>query len=242
MRFIEPSFEILSEDFTRENVLKTIERAARTCYKSEDKICEGSAVKMLNNLIKRGHEAMIEHAPNLSVRFICDRGVTHELVRHRLFSFAQESTRYVNYSNKDMQFIIPEWVTGKDREYMLTIEFDDLTDLFELLTDSCNRIFTDSCIDAEIVYCDLVECGWKPQQARAVLPNCIKTEIVVTGNVREWRNAFKLRTDKAAHPQMREIMVPLIRKLSEDIPELWNDIIIKNDLLTWKPAYELCSN
>lgn len=110
MKFIEPSFEIISDDFTRENVLTRIELSARTCYKSEDKICEGSAVRMLNNLIKRDHTAMIEHAPNLSVRFICDRGVTHEIVRHRLFSFAQESTRYVNYKNKGMQFILPEWI------------------------------------------------------------------------------------------------------------------------------------
>ncbi len=237
MKFIEPSFEILSEDFTRENVLKTIERAARTCYKSEEKICEGSAVKMLNNLIKRGHEAMIEHAPNLSVRFVCDRGVTHELVRHRLFSFAQESTRYVNYSNKGMQFIIPEWVAGEDRKYMLNGEFNYLVDLDELLKNPNDILITSMCIHAEASYNSLIGNCWKPQQARAVLPNCIKTEIVVTGNVREWRNAFKLRTAKDAHPQMREIMIPLIRKLSEDIPELWNDIIIANDLLTWKPKY-----
>ena len=126
MKFIEPGFEILSKDFTRDNVLTSIERAARTCYKSEDKICEGSSVKMINNLIKKGHESMIEHAPNLSVRFICDRGVTHELVRHRLFSFAQESTRYVNYSNNDMEFIIPEWVCGEDRKIMIANKFTDI--------------------------------------------------------------------------------------------------------------------
>ncbi len=242
MKFIEPSFEIISDDFTRENVLSRIESAARTCYKSEDKICDGSDVRMLNNLINRGHEAMIEHAPNLSVRFICDRGVTHELVRHRLFSFAQESTRYVNYSNEGMQFIIPEWVKGKDRKYMLNCTFDYFVDLDELLKYECNRALTISCINSEEMYINLIGNGWKPQQARAVLPNCIKTEIVVTGNVREWRNAFKLRTDKAAHPQMREIMIPLIRKLNEDIPELWNDIVVNNNLKSWRPTYELCSD
>lgn len=231
MRFIEPSFKILSEDFTRENVLSRIEIAARTCYKSEDKICEGSAVKMLNNLIKRGHEAMIEHAPNLSVRFICDRGVTHELVRHRLFSFAQESTRYVNYKNKGMQFILPEWIQGKEREYLLNGDIDYLTDLEELLTYSDTMSFVGACVDMSMAYDQLIENGWTPQRARAVLPNCVKTEIVVTGNVREWRNCFKLRTEQTAHPQMREIMIPLIFKLNEDIPELWEDIIVSNNLI-----------
>lgn len=231
MKFIEPSFKILSEDFTRENVLSRIEIAARTCYKSEDKICEGSAVKMLNNLIKRGHEAMIEHAPNLSVRFICDRGVTHELVRHRLFSFAQESTRYVNYKNKGMQFILPEWIQGKEREYLLNGDIDYLTDLEELLTYSDTMSFVGACVDMSMAYDQLIENGWTPQRARAVLPNCVKTEIVVTGNVREWRNCFKLRTEQTAHPQMREIMIPLIFKLNEDIPELWEDIIVSNNLI-----------
>lgn len=230
MRFIEPSFEIISEDFTRKFVLDRIERAARTCYKSEDKITEGSAERLVKSLIKNGHEAMIEHAPNLSVRFICDRGITHELVRHRLFSFAQESTRYVNYSNKGMQFIIPEWIAGKDRECMLNNEFNYLTNLEELLNNIPDMLFADSCIYAETVYCSLIEGGWKPQQARAVLPNCTKTEIVVTGNVREWRNFFKLRLDNAAHPQMRELTIPLFKKLHADIPEIWGDIALKFDI------------
>lgn len=237
MKFIEPSFEIISDDFTRENVLTRIELSARTCYKSEDKICEGSAVRMLNNLIKRDHTAMIEHAPNLSVRFICDRGVTHEIVRHRLFSFAQESTRYVNYKNKGMQFILPEWIKGKERGYLLNGDIDYLTDLEELLTYSDIMSFVDACVHSENSYNELIEGGWTPQQARAILPNCVKTEIVVTGNVREWRNAFKLRTDKSAHPQMREIMIPLILKLNEDIPELWNDIVVENDLTAYRPTY-----
>lgn len=174
---------------------------------------------------------MIEHAPNLSVRFICDRGVTHELVRHRLFSFAQESTRYVNYKNKGMQFILPEWIQGKEREYLLNGDIDYLTDLEELLTYSDTMSFVGACVDMSMAYDQLIENGWTPQRARAVLPNCVKTEIVVTGNVREWRNCFKLRTEQTAHPQMREIMIPLIFKLNEDIPELWEDIIVSNNLI-----------
>lgn len=238
MKFIEPSFEIISEDFTRENALSRIERAARTCYKSDDKICEGSDAIMVNSLIRRDHTAMIEHAPNLSVRFICDRGVTHELVRHRLFSFAQESTRYVNYSNKGMQFIIPEWVCGEDRKIMLSNEFIG-QDANDSLCNVDNIEFTNFLISAETMYSQCIKNGWTPQQARAVLPNCVKTEIVVTGNVREWRNCFKLRTEQAAHPQMREIMIPLLQKLNEDIPELWGDIVTKNSLTDWKPMYKL---
>lgn len=242
MKFIEPSFEIISTDFTRENVLSRIECAARTCYKSKDKINEGSNIRMLNNLIKKGHEAMIEHAPNLSVRFICDSGVIHELVRHRLFSFAQESTRYVNYANKNMEFIIPEWVCGEDRKTMITNDFADTT-AARILYNTENIKLVNTLGYIEGTYDSYVKfTGWTPQQARSILPNCIKSEIVVTGNVREWRNCFKLRTAKDAHPQMREIMIPLILKLNEDIPELWNDIIINNDLNLWRPHYELCKN
>lgn len=230
MKFIEPGFEILSKDFTRDNVLTSIERAARTCYKSEDKICEGSSVKMINNLIKKGHESMIEHAPNLSVRFICDRGVTHELVRHRLFSFAQESTRYVNYSNNDMEFIIPEWVCGEDRKIMIANKFTDI-EASNLLYQTENIELVNILTAIENTYKSYIKyTKWTPQQARVILPNCVKTEIVVTGNVREWRNCFKLRTETATHPQMREVMIPLILNLNDDIPELWNDIVINNNL------------
>lgn len=237
MKFIEPSFEILSKDFTREKVLTTIECAARTCYKSEDKICEGSAVKLLNNLIKRGHEAMIEHAPNLSVRVITCRGVTHEIVRHRLFSFAQESTRYVTYgqNGEPMLFIIPCWIQDKDREILMEHEWN-----WDMWNDGrvgipnslsiTNSAFVGQLVSAEETYGLLLKEGWKPQQAREILPNAVKTEIVITGNIREWRNFFKLRTDSAAHPQMREIMIPLLLKLNEEIPELWEDIVVSNNL------------
>ena len=238
MKFIEPSFEILSKDFKRENVLTAIECAARTCYKSEDKITNDSAERLVRSLVKRGHEAMLEHAPTLSVRFICDRGVSHELVRHRLFSFAQESTRYVDYNNTGTQFIIPEWIKGKDRETILNFKYksiDELNDNIESIMntfeDKKNWWFVSVCMFSDVYYRSLIETGWKPQQARTVLTNSIKTEIVVTGNVREWRNFFKLRLDRAAHPQMRELTIPLFRSLYADIPEIWEDIADRFNIL-----------
>ncbi len=238
MKFIEPSFEILSKDFKRENVLTAIECAARTCYKSEDKITNDSAERLVRSLVKRGHEAMLEHAPTLSVRFICDRGVSHELVRHRLFSFAQESTRYVDYNNTGTQFIIPEWIKGKDRETILNFKYksinelnDNIESIMNTFEDKKNWWFVSVCMFSDVYYRSLIETGWKPQQARTVLTNSIKTEIVVTGNVREWRNFFKLRLDRAAHPQMRELTIPLFRSLYADIPEIWEDIADRFNIL-----------
>lgn len=180
--------------------LETIERIARTCYKSEGKICEGSATKLVSNLIKRGHEAMIEHA-YATVRFITDRGVSHELVRHRLASFAQESTRYVKYDG-DMEFILPVW-HGCDMK---------------------SGRWQTACGTSEEDYKTMLEYGATPQEARQVLNNSLKTEIVVTADFREWRKIFQLRTDKAAHPQMRALMIPLLRELQQKVPVVFDDI------------------
>lgn len=238
MKFIEPSYNILSEDFTRNKVIETIARAARTCYQSEPKT-EDSNVKLVKSLVKRGHEAMLEHGPLLSVSFTTCRGVSHEIVRNRLFSFAQESTRYVKYGKEDengnkehMLFILPPWIRGREREILLSHElpFDDkdMNLLFDLSASS--YYFAYSCTESERNYANLLKEGWKAQQAREVLPNALKTEIVVTGNIRQWRHFFYLRCDKPAHPQMRELMIPLFNELREDIPEVWNDIADKIDL------------
>ena len=210
MKVIEPSFEILtpiSEGGIEE--LKRIERIGRICYKSEDKISQDgtSAKKFVHMLISRGHEAMIEHS-SLSVLFICDRGVSHELVRHRLCSFAQESTRYVNYSRKDKApdgiiFIKPFWLKEGTNEY---------------------KEWNTACEDCEFWYLQAIKNGQTPQEARGVLLNCVKTEIVVTANYRSWRNILKLRTAPDAHPQMREIMVPLLNELKQRIPVVFDDL------------------
>lgn len=210
MKIVNAGYEILTE-ISNGGVdeLKHIERIGRVCYKSEDKITEDgeSARKFVQMIIDRGHEAMIEHSL-LSVKFIVDRGVSHELVRHRIASFAQESTRYCNYSkdkfDNGVTFIKP-------------LFFHDETYQKWLLAMSLS----------ESAYLDLLSQGATPQEARSVLPNSTKTEIVISANYREWRNFFKLRTAVAAHPQMREVTIPLLRELKERLPIIFDDIILE---------------
>ena len=187
--------------------LEMIEMAGRTCYKSEDMITQESAEKFVRMIIKRGHESVIEHMA-ASIRFITNRGVTHELVRHRLCAFSQESTRYVRYDGK-MEFVKPVWWVDE------TIDADTMTAQgeWELALEAAERS-----------YVQLLKNGWRPEQAREVLPNSLKTEIVTTTNLREWRHIFKLRTSKAAHPQMRELMRSCLAGFQEAIPVLFDDI------------------
>ena len=210
MKVIEPGYQILSPINGTE--LQLIERAGRTCYKSEDKITDESAKQFVAGLIKRQHEAMLEHS-SLSIRFICDRGVSHELVRHRLASFAQESTRYCNYSKdkfgNELTFIRPFFWDENSFEYSRWLEV---------------------CKKAEDEYCRLMsQPGCTPQEARSILPNSIKTEVVMTTNYREWRHFFKLRAARAtgpAHPQMEQITRPLLEELKTLIPIVFDDIVI----------------
>lgn len=188
--------------------LKKIERCARICYKTEGKITEDSeesAKELISRLIARGHEAMLEHSC-LTVIFTVDRALSHELVRHRMASFAQESQRYCNYSNDKFDghvtFIKPQWLKAGTPDY---------------------DIWEKSCLDAEKEYFDLLENN-KPELARAVLPNCTKTELAITANYREWRHIFKLRTAPGAHPDMRKLMTELLLELKDRIPVIFDDI------------------
>ena len=210
MKIVEPKHEILteiSEGGIKE--LQQIERVARVCYKSEDKITPDgeSAKKLVGFLVKQGHEAMLEHS-QLSVLFTCDRAIANELVRHRIASFAQESTRYCNYSKEkfgaEIQVIMPTFIKNAD--------------------EPTRTAWTESMYSVEKQYMRLLEHGFRPEQARCVLPLCLKTEIVVTANYREWRNIFKLRTPVAAHPQMRELMCPLLKEIQKKIPVVFGDI------------------
>lgn len=199
-------------DFDGQKMLEKIEQVARTCYKSEGKIQEGSAAKMVASLIKSGHEAMLEHA-SVTVKFVVDRGISHELVRHRLASFAQESTRYCNYSKDDfgseITFIIPDYLEYKSEGW---------------------NIWKESMKQAEDAYFKMLDFGLSPQQARAVLPNSLKTEVLMTANLREWRHFFKLRalgTTGKPHPQMLEVTVPLLEDMKNLIPVVFDDLVVK---------------
>jgi len=159
---------------------------------------------------------------DITVKFVCDRGVSHELVRHRIASFAQESTRYVNYSKDnlggDLHFIIPEWFKNEQQEGLILTKQDLVAENNEEL------LWKIAMISAEESYNTLIEKGWQPQQARSVLPNSLKTEINVKMNLREWRYFFKLRTAQAAHPQMKELTIPLLKELQTKIPIIFDDI------------------
>ena len=205
MKIIEPSVELINAP-SYETLMATIEAAGRTCYKSESKISEGSAEKFIRGIIKRGHEAVIEHG-SLSVRFICDRGVSHEIVRHRLAAYCQESTRYCNYSKGDF---------GGEITVIKPLYLEEGTAVY--------RIWKRSCETAEIAYFDLLTEGCSPQEARAVLPNSLKTEVVMTADIREWRHFIKLRNSPAAHPQMREVAGMLAVLFKDNYPVFFEDI------------------
>ena len=202
MKIIKASYAIESCP-SYEDALASFERAARTCYKSEDKITPGSAERLLKACITRGHESTIEHL-SMSVRFIVDRGVSHELVRHRLAAFSQESTRYCNYGRGEVTFIHPcfGWTEGS----------------------TLQRDWEFAMGQAEHTYLRMLGAGASPQEARSVLPNSLKTEIVMTANFREWRHVFRLRTSKAAHPQMREVMIPLCEEMRRTHPAFFETV------------------
>lgn len=199
MKVIDPTV-VVSLQSEPQFTMKMIEEAGRTCYKSEDRINENSYVAFIERLVRRGHEAMLEHG-YATAHFRIDRGVSHELVRHRLASYAQESTRYCNYKDKDIEFVRPSY-----------------------LNESSYELWTNAMLTVEEAYNQMIKNGCTPQQARAVLPNSLATTIVVTANLREWRTIFKLRCAKDAHPDMRYIMLRLLSDMYKLFPPVFEDI------------------
>ena len=187
-------------------ILKHLENCGRVCYKSEDKITEGSADKFIQGIVKRGHEAVIEHF-SFTVKFICDRGVSHEIVRHRLASYCQESTRYCNYSKEGF---------GSEITVIRPCFLNPNTDGWNL--------WEEGCLAAEQAYFNLLNYGCTAQEARSVLPNSLKTEVVMTADIREWRHFIKLRNSPAAHPQMREVAGMLAVLFKDNYPVFFEDI------------------
>ena len=209
MKIVAPYYEIL--DYPKD-VLGNIERTARACYKSEDKICEGSAARLVKSLLRRGHHAMIEFGGDIVVKFVSNRGFTHELVRHRLASFAQESTRYCSY-NKDkfdgeLTFVCPQRIIARS--------CDEVVDVWQTLEDAWRS--------AEQSYMELIHKGASAEIAREALPIGVKAEIVIKANVREWMHIFQLRTSKKAHPRMRELMIPLREELKTLMPLVFDNV------------------
>lgn len=205
MRIVEPSVALINAPLYSQ-ILNTVEMAGRVCYKSEHKVEYGSAEKFIRNCIKRGHEAVIEHG-TVTIRFICDRGVSHEIVRHRMASYCQESTRYCNYDKvefgSEIAVIKPCYLAENTKAWMT---------------------WKTAMNNAEKAYFDLLEIGYMPQEARAVLPNSLKTEVVMTANMREWRHFFKLRTAPAAHPQMREVANMALALMKKNYPVFFEDM------------------
>ena len=205
MNIIPPSHTFLSPA-DGAALLRRLERIGRVCYKSEGKITETSYDPFLRSLLRRGHESVIEHA-SVSVLIVCDRGVSHEIVRHRIASYSQESTRYCNYSRD--QF-------GRELTFVKPCFWREDSQLYGIWEDAMRA--------AEDAYFRMLDAGASPQEARSILPNSLKTEIVATMDLREWRHFFKLRTAPAAHPQMREVACALLADFQQKIPVLFDDI------------------
>lgn len=237
MKLIKSYSEILTP-INGEQILKNIEKVARTCYKSEDKITndDSSARDIVSKLLKRGHEAMLEFG-DITVKFVCDRGISHEIVRHRIASYAQESTRYCNYEKDEhMTFIIPSWMSDleegiwdekrlhfyRSHQYFINHWATTISSNQDIVVQNTTWMLTMA--DAEYNYNKLIKTGWSPQQARSILPNSLKTELNVKMNIREWRHFFKLRCSSAAHPQMQELVRPLLKQFQNSIPILFDDI------------------
>ena len=237
MQVVDPSFDIVWL-IDPKKMLQHVERCAKKCYQSTHTITDESYKIFIGKLIDSGHESTIEHM-SITVDIICDRGVTHEIVRHRLCAFSQESTRYCNYTKDKF---------GNEIKVINPFFFDPLEDRQDVFIPDFNSIQLDefspksgltlklNSFDVWLLTCLYSEWGYNTliqtfkrtaQEARSVLPNSLKTEISVTANLREWRHILKLRCDKVSHPQMRQIMIPLLKEFNEYLPEVFNDIYNK---------------
>ena len=209
---VKPAIELIDPPAYGE-LLEKIERSGRVCYKSEDKIREGSAESFIRGIIKRGHESVIEHG-SLTVRVTCDRGISHEIVRHRIASYSQESTRYCNYTADKFggQIVCIDPATG------FGYDLDDPADRRK------HELWQEAMEAAERGYFQLIQAGARPEEARAVLPNALKTEIVMTMDLREWRHFLRLRTGRGAHPQIVEVAGMILREFAARYPVFFDDL------------------
>lgn len=204
--FIPQSFKILGI-FPENNLLEFIENIARVSHMSHNKTEPGSAKKLLSIIIKNNHNTILEFG-EMIVEFLTDRGNTHELVRHRIASFNQTSTRFVDYKKKQLDFIKPVWLKDMSNESI--------------------NVYIEACQQSQDSYLKLLGLGWKPQQARCVLNHSIASNIVIKANLREWKHIFKLRTAPDAHPQIKSLMTELLIETKKKIPLIFDDINLIN--------------
>lgn len=205
MKVIKSYIEIL-DDIDGINILKRIEKYGRVCYKSEDRITDESALQFVSNILESGHESVIEHE-KISVRVVCDRGVSHEIVRHRIASYSQESTRYCNYTKEKF---------GNELTFIKPCFWDEDSESY--------KVWEQTMLVIEKAYNQLISEGVKPQEARSILPNSLKTELIMTMNLREWRHFLSLRTSERAHPQMREAAEQILVLFKQKIPIIFDEI------------------
>lgn len=211
MKIIKPYYKILTP-IDRDRILKNIEFIGRTCYRSHDRTTKDSASKFVRMLIKRGHEGIVEHL-SISCKFVCDRAISHQIVRTRMASHAQESQRFVKYDGN---------TEGKELVFIQPLFYKPEEDTGDL--DTPSSIWQSVMSVAEHDYLELLNMGLKPEEARSVLPNSTKTELIMTANLRSWRHFLKLRTEKASDPAMRQLTVPLLKELQQKLPEVFEDI------------------
>ena len=218
MKIIKPLIEV--EDYDGIKIMKNIERACRTCYRSEGMITDDSYKRLLTNCLNRGHESVLEHE-KITVRMTCDIGVYKDLTRHRFGSFSIESTRYCNYGkdkfDNEIKFIKPVFYkeSWTDRNYEGSgMDIDE----------EKSKIWYDTMENIEDSYMDMAKLGCTPDEMRMILPHSTAAEVTMTANIREWRHILDLRTKKMTHPAIRQILIPLLLKFKKDMPELFSDI------------------
>ena len=238
IKFVSPKFKI-NTSLNEKKILKHLEKCGRRCYQSDGKITEDSCYKFVSNLITRGHESVLEHF-SFSVTFTCSRAISHQLVRHRISSFSEQSQRYCNYTSKvQLQVIIPHWISEKDKEVLAkagtiivslpNYDQDEYDYIYFPNVSEETLIWADSIGHSVEAYRELIQAGFKPEEARSVLPNSVKTEITMTANIREWRHMLKLRTSPAADSEMRGLMIPFLKQLKEILPTLFSDIEVNKN-------------
>lgn len=204
MQIVDPYIQVEKVDGTQ--IMKNIERACRTCYRSEGKITEESYKTLLKNCITRGHESVLEHE-KITIRMYCDLGVYKDITRHRIASFSIESTRYCNYGKDKF---------GNELKFIKPCNMEEGTELYKLWEDACENIEKD--------YIEMSNLGALPDQLRMILPHSIAAEVTMTANIREWKHILSLRASNHTHPSIRQLMIPLLLHFKQIMPEIFENV------------------